>query len=368
MPYSKFDRNRLVFSKLNQRKNRIFIEKDQVNVSHVPQKLMSSDILIIEQTAERIREAKKKKSSVILAFGAHAIKNGLSPVIISLMEKGCITHLATNGAGIIHDWEFAFQGKSSEDVRENIEQGKFGLWEETGFYLNLALNIGSFNDMGYGESVGSMISEEGLEIPDVSELHNIAILNLRSNPDLSAASASLAGIIDRFDIRPGFMKIPHPYRKYSVQSKAFESGIPFTGHPMIGHDIIYCHPMCSGPALGRTAMNDFLCFAESIGNLNGGVYISIGSAVMSPMIFEKSLSMARNVKIQGNETLNDHFIVVVDLAKSDWDWEKAGEPSADNPAYYLRFCKTFNRMGGEMHYLNIDNRDFLLELNRCLSC
>jgi hypothetical protein len=367
MPYSKFDRSRLVFSKLNQRKNRVFIERDHVTVSQAPEKLSSSDIQLIRKTAERIRAAKKNKSSVILAFGAHAIKNGLSTVIISLMEKGWITHLATNGAGIIHDWEFAYQGKSSEDVRENVEKGMFGLWEETGFYLNLALNVGSFNDLGYGESVGSMISNEGLEIPEISELQNIAILNLRSNPDLSAAAASLAGIIDRFDIRPGFMKIPHPYRKYSVQWSAYESGIPFTGHPMIGHDIIYCHQMCSGLAIGKTAMNDFLCFAESIGNLNGGVYISLGSAVMSPMIFEKSLSMARNIRIQGNETLNDHFIVVVDLAKSDWDWQKEGEPPADNPAYYLRFCKTFNRMGGEMHYLNNDNLDFLLELNRCLS-
>jgi hypothetical protein len=367
MPYLKFDRNRLVFNKLNKRKNRIFIEKDHVSVSQAPGKLNSSDITLIKKTADRIRKAKQKKSSVILAFGAHTIKNGLSPVIISLMEKGWITHLATNGAGIIHDWEFAFQGKSSEDVKENIEQGKFGLWEETGFFLNLALNIGSFNNMGYGESIGSMISNEGLEIPDISELQNIAILNLRSNPDLSSASASLAGIIDRFDLRPGFMKIPHPYRKYSVQSYAYESGIPFTGHPMFGHDIIYCHPMCDGSALGRTAMNDFLCFAESICNLNGGVYISIGSAVMSPMIFEKSLSMARNFRIQGKETLNDHFIIVVDLAKSDWDWEKDGEPPVDNPAYYLRFCKTFNRMGGEMHYLTADNRDFLLTLNSCLS-
>jgi hypothetical protein len=88
---------------------------------------------------------------------------------------------------------------------------------------------------------------------------------------------------------------------------------------------------------------------------------------MSPMIFEKSLSMARNFRIQGKETLNDHFIIVVDLAKSDWDWEKDGEPPVDNPAYYLRFCKTFNRMGGEMHYLTADNRDFLLTLNSCLS-
>ena len=163
------------------------------------------------------------------------------------------------------------------------------------------------------------------------------------------------------------MVIPHPYKKYSVQSRAYELGIPFTGHPMIGHDIIYNHPMNHGAALGRVALNDFLSFAYGVSNLDSGVYMSIGSAVMSPMIFEKALSMSQNLKIQENRHIDNHYMLIVDLAKSDWDWQKNGEPPMDNPAYYLRYCKTFNRMGGEMHYLTADNRDFLLALYQKLT-
>jgi hypothetical protein len=133
---------------------------------------------------------------------------------------------------------------------------------------------------------------------------------------------------------------------------------------MFGHDIIYSHPLNRGAAVGRTAERDFLAFAAAIGDLEGGVYISLGSAVMSPMIFEKSLSMARNVAVQEGRTIEEFSIVVVDLAKSKWDWQKDGEPPADDPAYYVRFLKTFHRMGGRLQYVQIDNRDFLLALYR----
>ena len=125
--------------------------------------------------------------------------------------------------------------------------------------------------------------------------------------------------------------------------------------------------MNHGAAIGRTALNDFLYFAESVSGLEDGVYMSLGSAVMSPMIFEKSLSMSQNLEIQRNSHIDNHFMLIVDLAKSDWDWQKNGEPPVDNPAYYLRYCKTFYRMGCEMHYLTADNRDFLLELYHNLS-
>ena len=158
------------------------------------------------------------------------------------------------------------------------------------------------------------------------------------------------------------MSIPHPFKKYSVQGNAFALKVPFTGHPMFGHDIIYNHPMNYGAAIGRTAENDFLYYAQSVSNLEDGVYLSVGSAVMSPMIFEKSLSMSQNLEIQKGGHIDRHFMLIVDLAEADWDWDKDGEPPMDNPAYYLRYCKTFNRMGGEMHYLTADNRDFLLAL------
>jgi hypothetical protein len=163
------------------------------------------------------------------------------------------------------------------------------------------------------------------------------------------------------------MGIPHPFKKYSVQCAAYDLKIPFTGHPMMGHDIIYTHPLNHGAAIGRTAIRDFLSFANSVSNLEEGVYLSIGSAVMSPMVFEKSLSMAQNIEIQKRQHIDNHFIMVVDLAENNWDWNNNGEPAADNPSYYLRYCKTFSRMGGEMHYLSADNRDFLSELYHYLS-
>jgi hypothetical protein len=142
--------------------------------------------------------------------------------------------------------------------------------------------------------------------------------------------------------------------------------VPLTGHPMIGHDIIYNHPMNRGACLGRCAQRDFLIFAESVSRLDGGVYMSIGSAVMSPMVFEKSLSMAQNLALQRGSKINNHYIAVVDMAECNWDWSQ-GEPPEENPAYYLRYNKTFSRMGGTMRYIQADNRDFFLHLTQQLN-
>ncbi|NRA40202.1 MAG: hypothetical protein HRU15_18800, partial [Planctomycetes bacterium] len=120
--------------------------------------------------------------------------------------------------------------------------------------------------------------------------------------------------------------------------------------------------------IGRTALRDFLSFAHNVNDLEGGVYLSVGSAVMSPMIFEKSLAMAQNLQMQDGKHIDNHYMLIVDLAESDWDWQNKGEPPMDNPAYYLRYCKTFSRMGGSMHYLSADNRDFLLHMYRGLCC
>lgn len=367
MPYPKLDRDFLAVKKLSDRKNKVYIEKDHVPVTRNPEQLSEKGKSLIEKTADRIRQARREKKSVMLTFGAHTIKNGMSPTLIALMEEGWITHLATNGAGIIHDWEFAFQGKSSEDVRENVELGQFGIWDHTGFYINLALIAGAYNGLGYGESVGKMIAEEGLQIPEIQMLYDEAVAKMKINPDLAAAAIDLAGVINKYNLKPGFLSVPHPFKAYSAQARAYELGIPFTGHPMIGHDIIYNHPMNHGAALGRVALNDFLCFARGVSNLDDGVYMSIGSAVMSPMIFEKALSMAQNLVMQKGRHIDNHFMLIVDLAQSDWDWQKQGEPPMDNPAYYLRYCKTFSRMGGEMHYLTADNRDFLLAIYQELS-
>lgn len=367
MPHPKFDRNRLIVKCLNERINQIEIEKNQVSLTYKPDELTGSIKSLIKRTARKILKARKENRSVILAFGAHTIKNGLGPILIELIRKGWVTHLATNGAGIIHDWEFAFQGKSGEDVRENVKNGQFGIWEETGRFINLAFVAGAFERLGYGESIGKMISIEGINIPDKKFLINEVRKNMECDPGYASAALDFYDTITKHKLETGFMSIPHPFKKYSVQCTAYDLNIPFTGHPMIGHDIIYNHPINHGAAIGRTSLNDFLSYADSVSNLENGVYMSIGSAVMSPMVFEKSLSMSQNIEIQRKKHIENHFIIVVDLAKNEWDWNKNGEPSSDNPAYYLRYCKTFNRMGGEMHYVSADNRDFLSELYHDLS-
>jgi len=364
--YPIFDREQLIIRSLIERENKVIFERDMVSPLQEPQKISEDGNQLINQTVERIRAARKKKSSIMLTFGAHTIKNCMAPTLIELMKGGWVTHLATNGAGIIHDWEIAFQGKTSEDVRANVERGQFGIWEEPGFYINLAIVVGAYENLGYGESVGKMIAREGLQIPEIGALYETAGKCMESDPGKAAAAIDLAGTIQHFHLEPGFMSILHPFKQYSVQAQAYELGVPFTGHPMFGHDIIYTHPVNHGAAIGRTALTDFLRYAASVANLDYGVYMSVGSAVMSPMIFEKSLSMSQNLKIKEGKHIDHHYILIVDLAESDWDWQNKGEPPMDHPAYYLRYCKTFHRMGGEMHYLTSDNRDFLLSLHQQL--
>ncbi len=365
MPYPQFDRSKLIVKSLAQRPNKLVIEKDHVNPDQSPAPLAEPAMKLMTETVARIRSARQAGKPVVMAFGAHTIKNGLAPVLIKLMEKGWLTHLATNGAGIIHDWEFAYLGQSSEDVKSNVARGEFGIWQETGFFLNLAIIVGAYEGLGYGESVGKLMECEGLTLPSEAALME-EIRSLSATADRVAAAADLLGTIRTFKLKPGFMAVPHPFKAYSAQAAAARLRIPFTGHPMIGHDIIYNHPMNHGAAIGRTALRDFMSFTHSISQIEGGVYLSVGSAVMSPMIFEKALSMSQNLALQAGPPIRRHFIVVVDLAESTWDWQTQGEPPKDNPAYYLRYCKTFSRMGGEMRYLSADNRDFLLTLSQML--
>jgi hypothetical protein len=242
-----------------------------------------------------------------------------------------------------------------------VDRGEFGVWHETGFYVNLAIIVGAYRGLGYGESVGALVQDEGLDIPSAEELSREVKGNLGADAEKAAAAADLLWAVQTFELKAGRMAVPHPFKRYGLQAAAYRLKVPFTGHPMIGHDIIYVHPMNHCAAIGRTAQRDFLAYAQNVSQLEGGVYMSIGSAVMSPMIFEKSLSMSQNLAIQQGTHIDNHFMVIVDLAESHWDWQK-GEPPMDNPDYYLRYNKTFARMGGIMRYLTADNRDFLLAL------
>ena len=355
-----FNRYGMEYYPIAERDSKVDIEKSSIAPSCQPAPVNKKITDRIDVIANEIISARKTKSSVMLTFGAHTIKNGLGRILAALVEGGWVTHLATNGAGVIHDWEFAYHGQSSEDVRANVENGKFGTWEETGLYINLALMDGAYRGLGYGEAVGSLICKDGIEIPPKEEL-----LSITSPLWKRAAAADYLELIQAEKLKQGWMKINHPFSEYSIQARTFKNNTAFTSHPMFGHDIIYTHRANRGAAIGRCAERDFLCFADSVSNLEGGVYLSVGSAVMSPMIFEKSLSMARNIAQKQGKDIRDCSIHVVDLQEETWDWSK-GEPPMNNPAYYLRFMKTFNRMGCRIDYTSIDNRDFLLHLYKSL--
>lgn len=372
-----FNRDLLEVKPLAERVNKLDITELAIDPATWPLELSSQANEDIAQTVEHIREAKAVEAPVIMTFGAHTIKNGLARVMTRLMKGGWIDHFATNGAGVIHDWEFAYQGRSGEDVHRYAMEGQFGIWQETGAWLNLAIIAGAYRGLGYGDSIGAMIEEQGIHLPNEQERSKVIVQGAApdaTEEELSraAAAADLSGTIKHFGLESellkndGLLKIEHPFQEESLVWQAWKSGVPFTCHPMFGHDIIYTHPLNQGAAIGRCAQRDFLSFVDSVSRLEKGVYLSVGSAVMSPMIFEKALSMARNVaRQQGKEILN-FAIHVVDLAATTWDWTHCGEPPIDNPAYYHRFCKTFSRMGGRMSYCCADNRSWLVALLNAL--
>jgi len=226
----------------------------------LPGILAGSDLMEIR---DRIIRAVASKRPVILAMGAHAIKVGLNLVIIDLLERGIISSLAMNGACIIHDAELAMAGKTSEDVSAAIGDGSFGMAEETGRILNKAIIEGADKGLGLGESVGAMLVEEDF-----------------------------------------------PYNRCSLLAKAYDLDIPVTVHVAIGTDIIHFHPTADGASIGKTSHLDFRIFARLISELEGGVFINLGSAVIMPEVFLKALTLVRNLgyAVKDVTTVNMDFI------------------------------------------------------------
>ncbi len=217
----------------------------------------------LQQIVEKVVSAVEAEKLVVLAMGAHVIKCGLSPVIIDLMERGIVSAVALNGAGIIHDFELAYTGQTSEDVAEAISTGTFGMGRETGHILNDAINRGSEEGTGIGEAVGKALS-----------------------------------LLDP------------PYLRYSIVAAGDRLGIPVTIHVCIGTDIIHTHPNANGAALGAGTYLDFKRFIGVISQLEGGVYANIGSAVILPEVFLKAVSAARNLgyTLKHFTTVNMDFI------------------------------------------------------------
>ena len=281
------------------------------------------------------------------------------------MARGWLTHIATNGAGTIHDWEYAWLGRSTEGVEANVATGTFGCWEETGTSLHLALMAGAVEGLGWGRALGRFIAEDGVTLPAPEWLER-QIVEHPAAPG-TGALADLLGWMRSRDWKEGRREMRHQWKQASILASAWRHGVAATVHPGIGYDIIANHPAFNGAVLGRGADLDFRLFGGSVAQLEGGVVLSVGSAIMGPQVFEKSLSCVNNLRLQeGRQAVAGHSIFVVDLQDGGgWDWT-LGEPPKDNPAYYLRFCKSFSRMGAPMRYLQCDNATFIQHLWRAL--
>lgn len=312
-----FDRNELKLRTLKERKHDLDI---LVVATPVSERKRVKDERFL-QLAKRVVRAKERNASIIMMMGGHVIRSGVQKYVIDLMQRGYLSCIAMNGAGMIHDFEFALIGATTESVSEYIKRGQFGLWKETG-RLNDFINEGFANGMGMGEVVGKAICEGAF-----------------------------------------------PYRDISLLASCYKQGIPVTVHVGIGYDIIHEHPNCSGAATGETSYRDFLKFTRVVQNLEGGVVMNFGSAVMAPEVYLKALSMARNRAYQNGESINNFTVLVCDLHSLGSDYHK--EPSKDNPNYYFRPWKTMLVRtvadGGDSLYIQGDHKESIPSLWRAIN-
>jgi hypothetical protein len=355
------DLRRLRVYPLAERQSLTSVDKILVDPASQPAPLPPDLSKSIDEMAARIRAARQRGASVMLVYGAHLLRNGAALLLDSLMAHGYLTHLATNGAATIHDWEYAWLGRSTESVRDGVATGSFGTWDETGRTLAIALLAAGVANEGYGRGLGRLIVEDGVTLPSPESLEE-AIRHEPRHP-LTAARAELLAAIEQHGLATGRYAVTHRWKHTSILGAAFRHDVPITVHPGIGYDIITNHPMFNSAAIGRAAQRDFAQFSTAVEGLDGGVVLSIGSAIMGPQVFEKSLSCVNNLRLQaGRPVVAGHTICVVDLQEGGgWDWT-AGEPPKTNPAYYLRFCKSYSRMGGSMRYLQCDNLTFVHHL------
>ena len=316
MPFPQFDRSRLILKPLAERVH----DADLSIMIHPETPAEPFEHPTLPDIAERITQARRNGRAVILMMGAHVIKCGLGPLIIDLMSRGLLTDVATNGAGAIHDFEFALIGKSTESVARYVQTGEFGLWQETG-RINDAAIAAQRDGIGFGEAVGRMIEEEQF-----------------------------------------------PHRDISVFAAGYRLQIPVTAHIAIGQDITHEHPNFDGAAYGASSYTDFLIFTEGITRLEGGVFLNIGTAVMGPEVYLKALAMARNVARQEGKTIRRFTTAVFDLL--DLGGDTSHEAPKDDPRYYFRPYKTILVRtvadGGESFYVKGDHRQTLPALYHLL--
>ncbi len=312
MPFEKFDKKRLRLKDLNEREHDLDISVMQDTT--VAPKLFNNDK--IDELVSRIKAARRMNATVMMMMGAHVIRAGAAPWLIKLMEEGWVTHFAMNGAGAIHDFEFALIGATTESVAKYISEGQFGLWKQSGL-INDFINEGAAKGLGHGESLGMAIEETGFK-----------------------------------------------YKEYSLLAAGYRNQIPVTAHVGIGLDFIHQHPNCDGAMLGKASYTDFLIYAKSIENLENGVFLNFGSAVTGPEVYLKALSMARNVAHQEGRKITNFTTAVFDLLSIREDTEETPEKS--DPRYYFRPWKTILSRtvadGGRGYYIQGEHKDTVSNL------
>ena len=285
-------------------------QKDPVPEWHPP---------LLDELVARIKAARGAGRPIIWSLGAHVIKNGLSRYLIDLMKQGWITHLSGNGAVSIHDFELAMIGGTSEDVPTAIEDGSFGMWEETGLHMNQAIREGWQAGLGYGESIAAYI-----------ERH------------------------------PGLF----PHREVNVAWQAFRLGIPATYHIALGTDIIHQHPSVDFAAIGGASGIDFRKMCVSVAKLDGGAFLNFGSGVIGPEVFLKALSISRNLHYPTYRITTANFDLI-DLG----DYTK--RIGYDDPLYYYRPRKNIvNRpvsRGGRGFHFTADHKCSIPALHKQLT-
>lgn len=313
MPFPLFDRSQLRLQPLANR-----VHDLTLNVVQSLDAAVSFEHPSLPVISRRLVEAKERGAARILMMGAHVLRVGTQRHLIDLMERGLVSLIAMNGAGPIHDWEFALIGASTESVARYVSSGEFGLWEETGT-MNDALTKGVKAGLGFGESIGRAIAE-------------------------------------------GFF----PYKDTSVLAAAHRLRIPVTVHIGVGYDIIHEHPNADGGVLGRASYTDFLIFAEHVRRLEGGIVLNFGTAVMGPEVYLKALAMARNVAHQRGERIAKFTTAVFDLIPLGDDYQTQA-PKTD-PRYYYRPWKTILVRtvadGGESYYVQGDHKDTVPALRK----
>lgn len=284
--YEPFDRSRLVIKPLSERINDLQLDRWLALDALTPPYQHPQ----LSEVAGGVVDAKRKSAARILMMGGHVLRAGVNRHIIDLVERGFVDHIALNGAGVIHDYELARIGATTESVARYIRTGEFGLWRETG-ELNDWVAEAAALGLGLGENAGRRI-----EASD------------------------------------------YPHKDLSILAAAYRNSVPVTVHVGIGYDILHEHPNCDGAAFGASSYRDFLIFARTVERLESGILLSFGSAIMAPEVYLKALAMARNVAHQQGREVRHFATAVFDLVPIRGDIHR--ELLKTDPGYYFRPQKT----------------------------